>query len=284
MKAVNTRFWRNAATLIGTICGLLVMAVWCLFPLYWMIVSSLKGPGALLDNELIPERLSLESYGVVFSSQQNFGFALRNSLIITGSTTVIALAIGISSGYAVARLKFRLRPVILGTILAASMFPSISLLTPLFQLFSNWGWIDQYQALVIPNVSFALPLAVWLLHVFFRQMPWDLERAAQVDGCTPGQAFRKIILPLAAPGVFTTAILVFITAWNEFLIASAMSLTLRSKPVTVAIAQFRGASEFETPFGTIMAAGVIVTIPLVIVVLTFQRRIVSGLTAGSVKD
>jgi multiple sugar transport system permease protein len=157
------------------------------------------------------------------------------------------------------------------------------LLTPLFTLFSRWGWIDQYQAMVVPNVSFALPLAVWILTSFFRQMPWELEQAAQVDGCTPGQAFRKVILPLAAPGVFTTAILVFVNAWNEYLVASAMSVSLRSMPVTVAIAKFSGASQFEVPYGTIMAAGIVVTLPLVVIVMVFQRRITQGLTTGGIK-
>ncbi|MGH3328940.1 MAG: carbohydrate ABC transporter permease, partial [Streptomycetales bacterium] len=148
---------------------------------------------------------------------------------------------------------------------------------------SDWGWNDQYQAMIIPDISFTLPLAIWILTSIFADMPWELDQAAKVDGCTPGQAFRKIIFPLAAPGVFTTAIMVFIYAWNEFLIASAMSLTLAAQPVTVAIAKFTGESEFQQPFGTQMAAGVIVTIPLVLLVLFFQRRIVAGLTAGGVK-
>lgn len=281
--AASVRRRRLVTRHAGTVVGITVMGVWCLFPLYWMVVSSLKGQSAILDNALLPEQPTLENFVAVFGAQNNFGYALRNSLIIATTTTLVALVLAIGAAYALARLRFRIRPVVLGAILSASMFPGIALLTPLFQLFTDWAWIDQYQAMIFPNVSFALPLAVWILTSFFQQMPWELEQAAKVDGCTSAQAFRKVILPLAAPGVFTTAILVFISAWNEFLIASAMSTSLRSMPVTVAIAKFTGASQFETPYGTIMAAGATVTIPLIAVVMVFQRRITSGLTAGSVK-
>ncbi len=161
--------------------------------------------------------------------------------------------------------------------------PRLAILTPLFQLFADWGWIDTYPAMIVPDISFSLPLGVWILTSFFRAMPWELEQAARIDGCTRGQAFRRVILPLAVPGVFTTAILVFISAWNEFMIANSMSQTPASQPVTVAVAQFSGISQYDTPYGTQMAAGVIVTIPLIVLVLIFQRRIVSGLTAGGVK-
>jgi len=175
------------------------------------------------------------------------------------------------------------KSVVLGLVLAGSMFPGIALLTPLFQLFRDLGWINQYQAMVIPDISFALPLAIYVLSSFFADMPWELEDAAKVDGATAAQAFRKIIVPLAAPGVFTAAVIVFVSAWNEFLLANAFSIDLASQPVTVAIATFTGASEFQQPYGTQMAAGVIVTIPLIIVVLAVQRRIVAGLTAGGLK-
>lgn len=263
--------------------GVLLMGVWCLFPLYWMVNSSLKDQNALLTNSLIPARVTLENFATVFNDQNNFGYALRNSVVIATSTTVLALLVGVGTAYALARLRFPFRRAVLGVVLTASMFPGIALLTPLFALFSSWGWIDTYQALVVPDVSFALPLGVWVLTNFLRQMPWELEEAALIDGCTARAAFRKVILPIAAPAVFTTAILVFIMAWNEFLVASAMSVSLRSKPVTVAIAQFSGGSQFEQPFGAIMAGGVVVTVPLIVLVLVFQRRIISGLAAGSVK-
>jgi multiple sugar transport system permease protein len=262
--------------------GIAFIIVYCLAPFYWMIVSSLKA-NPLLDQALLPTDPTLANYKEVFSSDNNFQYALRNSVIVAGTTTILALFIGVFSAYALARLNFRAKKVVLGAVLATAMFPLIALLTPLFQLFSNLGWIDTYPPMIIADISFTLPLAIYVLTSFFSEMPWELEMAAKVDGATPGQAFRKVIVPLAAPGVFTAAIIVFIAAWNEFLIAFTMTQTLAAEPVTVAIAKFTGASEFEQPFGTIMAAGVLVTIPLVIVVLIFQRRIVSGLTAGGVK-
>jgi multiple sugar transport system permease protein len=175
-----------------------------------------------------------------------------------------------------------MKGIVMGIILGASMFPGVALLTPLFQLFTNWGWIGTYQALILPDISFALPLTVYTLTSFFREMPWDLEEAARIDGCTSAQAFRKIILPLAAPAVFTTAILAFIASWNEYLIASQLT-TDATQTVTVAIAGFTGSQPHQEPYTAVMAAGVVVTIPLVILVLIFQRRIVAGLTAGGVK-
>jgi multiple sugar transport system permease protein len=262
--------------------GVAFIAVYCLAPFYWMIVSSLKA-NPLLDTALWPKSPTLTNYKEVFSSANNFQYALRNSVIIAGTTTIIALLIGVFAAYALARLQFPGKTIVLGAVLATAMFPLIALLTPLFQLFSNLGWIDTYPPMIISDISFTLPLSIYVLTTFFSEMPWELEMAAKVDGATPGQAFRKVIIPLAAPGVFTSAIIVFIAAWNEFLIAYTMTQTLASEPVTVAIAKFTGASKFEQPFGTIMAAGVLVTIPLVIMVLFFQRRIVAGLTAGGVK-
>jgi multiple sugar transport system permease protein len=262
--------------------GIAFIIVYCLAPFYWMIVSSLKA-NPLLDRALFPTSPTLTNFKEVFSSANNFQYALRNSVIIAGTTTIVALLIGVFAAYALARLQFKSKRIVLGAVLATAMFPLIALLTPLFQLFSNLGWIDTYPPMIISDISFTLPLAIYVLTTFFSEMPWELEMAAKVDGATPGQAFRKVIIPLAAPGVFTSAIIVFIAAWNEFLIAYTMTQTLAAEPVTVAIAKFTGASEFEQPFGTIMAAGVLVTIPLVIVVLIFQRRIVAGLTAGGVK-
>jgi multiple sugar transport system permease protein len=262
--------------------GVAFIAVYCLAPFYWMIVSSLKS-NPLLDTALWPKNPTLTNYREVFSTANNFQYALRNSVIIAGSVTIIALLIGVFAAYALARLQFRAKKIVLGAVLATAMFPLIALLTPLFQLFSNLRLIDTYTPMIISDISFTLPLSIYVLTTFFSEMPWELEMAAKVDGATPGQAFRKVIIPLAAPGVFTSAIIVFIAAWNEFLIAYTMTQTLASQPVTVAIAKFTGASKFEQPFGTIMAAGVLVTIPLVIMVLFFQRRIVAGLTAGGVK-
>jgi multiple sugar transport system permease protein len=262
--------------------GVGFIIVFCLVPFYWMIVSSLKA-NPLLDQGLYPKSPTLLNYREVFSGENNFQFALRNSVIIAGLTTIVALVIGVFASYALARLQFRAKKLVLGAVLATAMFPLIALLTPLFQLFTDLHLIDTYPPMIISDISFTLPLAIYVLTTFFSEMPWELEMAAKVDGATPGQAFRKVIIPLAAPGVFTSAIIVFIAAWNEFLIAYTMTSTLKSQPVTVAIAKFTGVSRFEQPFGTIMAAGVLVTIPLVILVLLFQRRIVAGLTAGGVK-
>ncbi|TDE11428.1 carbohydrate ABC transporter permease [Jiangella asiatica] len=274
---------RRTLVVLGQLVGFAVLAMWCLFPMYWMIVSSLKGPSAILSNSLVPASPSLLNFETIFQGSHNLLYALRNSLIVAGTTTVIALIVGTLAAYAAARLPIKRRGLVMGIVLATSMFPHIAIVPPLFQLFTEWGWIDTYQALVLPYVSFGLPFAIWVLYSYFRQLPWELEQAAQVDGCTPLTAFARIVLPLAAPAVFTTAILVFIIAWNEFLMANTFSLTLASQPVTVAIARFTGGSELEQPFGPIMAAGVVVTIPLIIVVLIFQRKIIGGLTAGGLK-
>ena len=263
--------------------GITFIVTFCLAPFYWMIISSLKPSAEIFDNQLWPVNPSLANYAAVFGTDNNFTLALRNSFIIATTVTAFSLIIGVLASYALARLRFRGKSVAMGFFLAASMFPGVAILAPLFQFFASVGWIDTFQAMIIPDISFTLPLGIWILTSFFMAMPWELEGAAQIDGCTPFQAFRKVILPLAIPGVFTTAILVFISAWNEFMIANSMSQTPASQPVTVAVAQFTGDSQFDQPFGTQMAAGVVVTVPLVILVLLFQRRIISGLTAGGVK-
>jgi multiple sugar transport system permease protein len=263
--------------------GIIFVIAFCIAPFYWMIVSSLKPTAEIFDNRLWPLSPSIINYQAVFGAENTFARALLNSFVIASIVTAVSLVIGVLASYALARLKFRGKSLSLAFFLAASMFPGVAILTPLFQIFADWGWIDTYQAMIIPDISFALPLGVWILTSFFVAMPWELEEAARIDGCSKFQAFRKVIFPLALPGVFTTAILVFISAWNEFMIANSMSQTPESQPVTVAVAQFTGDSQFDQPFGTQMAAGVVVTVPLVILVLLFQRRIVSGLTAGGVK-
>ena len=275
---------RNRRGSLWLFLAVLMIVAYCLLPFYWMIVSSLKSPAHLFDNSLLPLHPTLVNYRAVFGRQNTFGLALRNSTVIATSVTVIALLFGTFAAYAIARLKFRAKNLVLGLFLATAMFPGVAILTPLFRVFADLGWIDTYRAMIIPDISFSLPLGIWVLTSFFRAMPWDLEEAAQIDGCTRRQAFLRVILPLAVPGVFTTAILIFIAAWNEFMIANSMSQTPRSQPVTVAIAQFTGISQFDQPYGTQMAAGVIVTLPLVLIVLIFQRRIVAGLTAGGVKQ
>jgi multiple sugar transport system permease protein len=271
--------WRRYLPLVGV--GLIV--IYCLLPFYWMVVSAFRRPSDQFSNAIIPAPWSLENIRDAFDPVNGFGRGLLNSLIVAGSVTILTLVIGIVAAYALARLDFRLKNLVLAVIITTSMFPGISLVIPLLKLFIDIKWVNTYQAMIAPSLSFALPLAVWILTAFFRQMPRELEQAAMVDGCTPAQAFRKVILPLAAPGVFTTAIITFIAAWNEFLIALAMINKKEIQTANVIISQFTGTTGRDQPFGSIMAAGVIVTIPLVIAVLIFQRRIVAGLTAGGVK-
>lgn len=264
--------------------GIAIIVIFCLAPFYWMVVTAFRQVGYTFDTTPWPTHVTLDNFRTAFSTSlgNHFGRALVNSAIIGVCTTILAVAVGCFAAYAIARLNFPGKYLVLGVVLGASMFPGVALLTPLFQLFTNIHWIGGYQALIIPDISFALPLTVYTLTAFFAEMPWELEEAAVVDGCTPGQAFRRVLLPLAAPGLFTTAILAFISSWNEFLLASELSND-KTQPVTVAIAQFTGSQPHQEPYTAVMAAGTIVTVPLVIMVLLLQRRIVAGLTAGGVK-
>ncbi|MGN6404465.1 carbohydrate ABC transporter permease [Sinomonas sp.] len=261
-----------------------VILIWCLAPFYWMVVTAFRDVGYTFDPTFFFTHVTWDNFATVFDERLGNHFArnLLNSLIVAGVTTIVALVVGVFAAYALARLNFRFKFAVMGFILGASMFPGVALVTPLFQLFTSIGWMGTYQALIIPSISFTLPLTVYTLTSFFREMPWELEESARIDGCTQGQAFRKVILPLAAPATFTTAILAFISAWNEFLIASQLSSD-STKTVTVAIASFAGSQPHVEPYTAVMAAGTIVTIPLVILVLVFQRKIVAGLTAGAVK-
>jgi multiple sugar transport system permease protein len=266
--------------------GLAVLVVWGLSPFYWMVVTAFRDVGYTFDSSPWPTHVTLDNFKTAFSTDRgnHFGAALVHSLIIGVATTAIAMLVGVFASYAMARLQFPAKYAVLGVILGASMFPGVALVSPLFQMFSNFGWLSgaNYQALIIPDISFALPLTIYTLTAFLAEMPWELEESARIDGCTPGQAFRKIMLPLAAPGLFTTAILAFIASWNEYLLAQQFS-TPQTQTVTVAIAQFTGAQPHQEPYTAVMAAGTIVTVPLIIMVLVFQRAIVSGLTAGGVK-
>mgnify|MGYP002757071013 CR=1 FL=1 len=273
--------------LIGV--GIAVILIYCLAPFYWMVVSSLRLPTEGRSTELVPDPISFENYIAVFDPSNDFGRALVNSLVVAGLTTLLVLVLGTAGAYALARLHFRGKVLVMFLIVATSMFPVVTLVVPLLRLFSGgfdwwpWNWINTYQAMILPTMSFALPLAVWNLNAYFRQLPVELEQSAMVDGTTRIGAFTRIILPLATPGIFTTAIITFIAAWNEFLIALTMVNNPRMQTANVAISKFTGLSQFDTPYGTKMAAGVIVTLPLVVMVLFFQRRIVGGLAAGSLK-
>ncbi len=272
--------WASSRTYISAV----VIVIWCLLPFYWMVVTAFREVGYTFDPTPFFTHVTWDNFATAFSAEMgnHLDRALLNSLFISSVTTAVALLFGVFAAYALARLKFRGKFLVLGVVLGASMFPGVAIVTPLFQLFTNINWMGTYQALIIPNISFVLPLTVYTLTSFFREMPWELEEAARIDGCSAGQAFRKVIMPLAAPAVFTTAILAFIAAWNEYLIASILSSDA-TQTVTVAIASFAGSQPHQEPYTAVMAAGTVVTIPLVILVLIFQRKIVAGLTAGAVK-
>jgi ABC-type glycerol-3-phosphate transport system permease component len=253
-----------------------------MFPLIWIFKMSIITRAELFaaPPTILPKNPTGQEYAQIFSDPA-FQQALLNSAIISGVTTVVCLFFGSIAAYAIARLRFRFKSPVMTLILAISFFPAVAIIAPLFLQYSAVGLIDTYWSAIISDVVFALPITVWLLVAFFKELPKDLEEAARVDGATTIQAFRKVIVPLAAPGVFTTAILTFIFAWNEFLFATTFLFTPETQPVTVVIPNF--ASQYTTDYGAQAAAAVVVTVPLVIMVLIFQRRIVSGLTAGAVK-
>jgi multiple sugar transport system permease protein len=256
--------------------------IFALFPVFWIAMLSLKSPSTVADGRLIPKDWSTDNYSQIFK-QSIFTDALRNSIGIALISTVIAVVLASMAAYAIARLQFRGKTLILAMALAIAMFPPISIVGPLYNMWRNLGLFDTWPGLIIPYMTFTLPLAIYTLSAFFREIPWELEQAAQIDGATPWQAFTKVIAPLAAPGVFTTAILVFIFAWNDFVFAVSLTSTSAAQTVPAAISQFPGASQFQQPTGSIAAAAVVVTVPIIIMVLFFQRRIVAGLTAGAVK-
>jgi multiple sugar transport system permease protein len=262
--------------------AILLLAVFALIPVIWIISLSFKDPTTIADGSFLPTKWTWANYSSIFS-QSIFTDALRNSIGIALIATVIAVFIASFAAYAIARLNFPGKTIVLAASLGIAMFPPISLVGPLYNLWRNIGLYNTWPGLIIPYMTFALPLSIFVLSSFFREIPWELEQAAQVDGATPSQAFFKVIAPLAAPGIFTTGILVFLFCWNDFVFASTLTSTGAAQTVPAAIAAFPGASQFTEPIGTIAAAAVVVTIPVVIIVLLFQRRIVSGLTAGAVK-
>ncbi|MGH3867069.1 MAG: carbohydrate ABC transporter permease [Pseudonocardiaceae bacterium] len=260
----------------------LVILVYALVPVLWIVSLSFKPLGSINDGRFIPAEFTWSNYRQIFQLAP-FVSALRNSIGITLIATGLSVVIGTLAAYAIARLSFPGKKLLVGGVLLIAMFPPISLITPLFDIERTVGLVDTWPGLILPYITFSLPLAIYILSAFFREIPWELEKAAQMDGATPFQAFRSVIVPLAAPGVFTTAILVFIFCWNDFLFAVSLTSTEASQTTTVAIAEFSGASEFTEPTGSISAAAVLLTIPIVLFVLFFQRRIVAGLTAGAVK-
>ncbi|NMI00659.1 carbohydrate ABC transporter permease [Pseudonocardia acidicola] len=260
----------------------LLVIVYALVPVLWIVSLSFKTADTVTDGNFIPRSWTWQNYSQIFQISL-FTSALRNSIGIAVISTLLAVVIGTMAAYAIGRLAFPGKKALVGISLLIAMFPQISLATPLFDIERALGLFDTWPGLILPYITFALPLAIYTLSAFFREIPWELEKAAKMDGATPLQAFRSIIVPLAAPGVFTTAILVFIFCWNDFLFAITLTSTSRSQTAPVAIANFTGASQFAEPTGSIAAAAVLLTIPIIVFVLFFQRRIVAGLTSGAVK-
>jgi multiple sugar transport system permease protein len=266
----------------GWSLAIIIIFVSSLVPVVWIVMLSLKTPATATDGSFIPHAWTLSNYSDIFKLG-TFTSALRNSIGIGLIATVLAVALASSAAYAIARLDFRGKRVILAVALGVAMFPQISLVGPLYNLWRQIGLYDTWPGLIIPYMTFALPLSIYTLSAFFREIPWELEQAAQVDGATPFQAFRKVIVPLATPGIVTTFIIVFIICWNDFVFAISLTSTSRAQTVPAAISSFPGVSQFTVPYGDIAAAAVVVTIPVMLLVLVFQRRIVAGLTAGAVK-
>jgi multiple sugar transport system permease protein len=268
--------------IVGWSLAVLAIVVYSLLPVVWITSLSFKQGDDINNQQFWPTNWSLDNYRTVFDTNL-FTSALRNSLGISLIATAIAVALATVAAYAIARLEFKGKKWVLSTALAIAMFPTVALVGPLFDMWRSLGIYDTWIGLIIPYISFTLPLAIWTLSSFFRQIPWEMEQAAQVDGATAWQAFVKVIVPLAAPGVATATILVFFFAWNDFVFGISLTATDQARPVPAALAFFTGETFFEQPTAAISAASVIVTIPVMILVLVFQRQIVSGLTSGAVK-
>jgi multiple sugar transport system permease protein len=270
---------------VGWAVVTVLVLVYALFPVASILMTSFKTPADLTSGKFLPTQWVGENYSSIFVGQARELFvpSLINSIGICLIATAVAVVLATLCAYAIARLDFPGKKMILTVALAVSMFPVVSIVTPLFNLWRQIGLYDTWPGLIIPYLSLTLPISIWTLTAFFQQIPWDLERAAQVDGATTWQAFRKVIVPLALPGVFTTAIIAFFIAWNDFVYGIGLTSTEAARPVPAALAFFTGASQFEDPAGAISAAAIVVTIPVVLLVLLFQRQIVSGLTQGAVK-
>jgi multiple sugar transport system permease protein len=271
-------------TRIGTWVGFLLILVWCLLPIAWIISLSFKGPTetAAGSPQFLPKEPTFQNYTDIFNNP-DFKDSLINSMGIAAISTTLSVILATLAAYAIARLDFKGKKLVLSIALAIAMFPVVALVGPLFDLWRTLGLFNTWPGLIIPYMSFTLPLAIWTLSAFFREIPWEMEQAAQVDGATSWQAFRKVIVPLAAPGVFTAAILTFFFAWNEFVLALSLTSTTASRTVPAQLSYFVGPDPFNPPYGQLATASVIVTVPIIIIVLLFQRRIVAGLTSGAVK-
>jgi trehalose/maltose transport system permease protein len=275
---------RAQKRLVGRIGFYLLMAViifYTVFPFYWAIVSSMKPASEMFRVDFFPPP-NFDNYRAVFQGQP-FGLNILNSVLVAVSTVVISLALAVTAAYALGRIRFKGRSALLFAILGVSMFPQIAVLSGMFELVRWLGLYNRLPALTLSYMIFTLPFTVWVLTTFMRELPKELEEAAIVDGAKPLTIITKVFMPLLTPALATTGLLAFIAAWNEFLFALTFTLSTEQRTVPVAIALISGASAYELPWGNIMAASVIVTIPLIVLVLIFQRQIVSGLTAGAVK-
>jgi multiple sugar transport system permease protein len=270
---------------IWWVVGGIFIVVYALFPIGWIVSLSFKAASDVTNGQFLPTKATWENYSTILTGSASDLFlpALRNSIGICLIATAISCVLSMFAAYAIARLDFRGKRLILSAALAVAIFPVISIVTPLFNLWRQIGLYDTWLGLIIPYLSLTLPISIWTMSAFFREIPWEMVQAAQVDGATTWQAFRKVIVPLAAPGVFTTAIIAFFIAWNDFAYGISLTSTSAARPVPAALGLFTGASQFVSPTGSIAAAAVIVTIPVVVLVLIFQRRIVAGLTNGAVK-
>jgi trehalose/maltose transport system permease protein len=276
---------RRTKKLLGRVAFYLFLALiifYTVFPFYWAIVSSLKSGSELFTVDFWPPHPAWENYVAVFR-EQPFGRNILNSVFVAVSTVILSLVLAVAAAYALGRIQFRGRTTLLIVVLGVSMFPQIAVLSGMFELIRSLGLYNNLLALTLSYMIFTLPFTVWVLTTFMRELPKELEEAAIVDGAKPFTIVTKVFMPLMGPALATTGLLAFIAAWNEFLFALTFTLSSEMRTVPVAIALISGASSFELPWGNIMAASVIVTVPLIILVLIFQRRIVSGLTAGAVK-
>ena len=275
---------------LGVPIGVAAILVWCLLPVVWIISLSFKSEESITAGN--PGFFPSDGTWAGFSNYEKvlsdplydyFPRAIVNSLGISLIATLLSVIVATLTAYAVARLEFRGKRLVLTVALIIAMFPVVSLVGPLFDMWRAFGIYDTWPGLIIPYMSFTLPLAIWTLSAFFREIPWEMEQAAQVDGATSWQAFRKVIVPLAAPGVFTAAILTFFFAWNDFVFGISLTSTEAARPIPASLAFFVGSDPFNRPASLLAAAAVIATIPIIIIVLLFQRRIVAGLTSGAVK-
>lgn len=279
IRPVARRGRRRRVRSVRTGVQAVLIALWCLAPVYWMLVSAFRDPSTTYELTPLPTRPTLRNIVAAFDPSDFLLRGLINSLGISAAVTAASLLVGATAAYGLARWRFRGQHLVLGALLAASMLPGASLATPLYGIWAALQWSYTYQAIALPYLALSLPLTVFTLQSFFQGLPWELEDAARVDGCSRLQAFRHVLLPLAAPSVFTAAILSFLATWNEYVLATVLTGD-RTITVPVVIGNF---SAEITGFTGTMAAGAIVTVPLIVLVLVFQRRIVAGLTAGAVR-